>query len=323
MAAFLVRRAAQGVAIVFLVATLTFVLIHAAPGAPFGAVFDDPRATPELRAAWRAHYGLDQPLALQYAHFLARVVRGDLGTSFTYQRPVRDVLAAALPNTLLLMAVALMVSFAAGIGVGALQAALRGGWFDRLTSGITVVVSALPDFWVAIGAVALFTVRWPLFPAGGMVDPALHRLYSPAGQWLDIAHHLTLPALTLAAVVGAAIARYQRAALLETLPEHYVRTARAKGIRPASVVLRHALRNALIPTITLVGLAFPAIIGGAVFVETVFAWPGMGRLAVDAVLTHDYPLVLAVAMSGSAMVVLGSLLADLLYAAADPRLRHA
>jgi peptide/nickel transport system permease protein len=323
MASFLLRRLVQGLAIVFAVATLTFVLIHMAPGEPFVAMLDDPRMTPEIRAAWRAQYGLDEPVPTQYIRYLTHTARGDLGISFTYQRPVSEVLKAAVPSTLLLMFVALVLSFAGGIALGALQAARPGGWFDRLTGTITVVLAAIPDFWLAIAALFLFTLRWHVAPSGGMVDPAMHRLYSPAGKLLDVLWHLMLPALTLTLVVGAAVARYQRAAMLETLPDEFVRTARAKGVPRSGVMYRHALRNALLPTVTLLGLGFPALLGGAVFVETVFSWPGMGGLAVQAVGNHDYPLVLAATIVGSIMVVVGGVLADMLYAAVDPRLRHA
>jgi peptide/nickel transport system permease protein len=323
MGGFLVRRLAQGAAIVFVVVTVSFALIHAAPGEPFAAVLQDPRVTPELRDALRARYELDRPLFVQYTRFLSRTARGDLGTSFTYQRPVREVLGAAIPNTLLLMSAALLGSFALGIGLGAAQAARPGSWFDRLTDGAAVVVSAIPDFWLALGAILLFAYRWPLAPPGAMTDPVMHDLYSRAGRLIDVLKHLVLPAGTLALVMGAAIARFQRAALLEVLPDDYIRTARAKGVPERRVLYRHALRNAVLPTITLVGLAFPALLGGAVFVETVFAWPGMGRLAVDALATRDYPLVLAAVMVAGAMVAVGGILADMLYAAADPRLRRA
>ncbi len=322
MGGFLVRRLAQGAAIVFVVVTVSFALIHAAPGEPFSAVLQDPRATPELRDALRARYELDRPLLVQYTRFLSRTARGDLGTSFTYQRAVRDVLTAAIPNTLLLMTAALLASFALGIALGCVQAGRPGGWFDRLTDGAAVVISAIPDFWLALFAILLFAYRWRLAPPGAMTDPVMHDLYSPAGRLIDVLKHLVLPAGTLALVIGAAVARFQRAALLDVLPDDYIRTARAKGVPERRILYRHALRNAVLPTITLFGLAFPALLGGAVFVETIFAWPGMGRLAVDALATRDYPLVLAAVMVAGAMVVVGGMLADLLYAVADPRLRR-
>jgi peptide/nickel transport system permease protein len=323
MASVILRRLIQGLVTVFIVTTLTFLLIHAAPGEPFAGVLGDPRVTPALRAAWRAQYGLDQPLLTQYGHFLGNVARADLGISFTYQRPVGEVLAAAIPSTLLLMLAALAIAFGGGIALGATQAAGAGRWFDRLTGGGTVVVAALPDFWLAMVVLFFFALRWQVAPAGGMVDQVMHDSYSPWGRALDVLRHLALPAATLGVIVGAALARYQRAALLEALPDEYVRTARAKGVSRRRVVYYHALRNALLPTITLFGLAIPALLGGAVFIEAIFAWPGMGRLAVDAVANRDYPLVLATTMAGSLFVVAGGILADILYAVADPRLRRA
>ncbi|HEX7122166.1 MAG TPA: ABC transporter permease [Gemmatimonadaceae bacterium] len=323
MAAFLLRRVGQGVAIVFLVTSLAFVLLHAAPGDPFAHLLEDARLSPEAIANLRARHGLDRPLWVQYGRFLAGAVRGDFGLSFAHQRPVGAVLADALPNTLLLMGTALVLGFAGGIALGAAQGARPGSWLDRLTSPITLTIAALPDFWLALLALVLFASTWRLFPVAGMTDPVVHRYLSAPQQVLDIARHLALPAGTLAVIIGAAISRYQRAAVAEVLPEPFIRTARAKGISARSVVFRHALRNALLPIITLAGLAVPALLGGAVFIETIFAWPGMGRLVVDAVQARDYPIVLAAVVLGSTLVVVGGLLADLLYAVADPRQRRA
>ncbi|HSA54297.1 MAG TPA: ABC transporter permease [Gemmatimonadaceae bacterium] len=323
MTAFLLRRLGQGLVVVFGVVTFTFVLIHAAPGEPFADVLEDARLSPDALAALRARYGLDQPLPTQYGRFLWGVARGDLGLSLSQQRPVAAVLADALPNTLLLMSVALVLGFAGGIALGAAQGARPGSRFDRLTGSLGLAVAALPEFWLALMAMLLLAGTWRLLPVSGMIDPVLHPYLSPAGRVLDVARHLVLPAGTLALIIGAAVSRYQRAALLEVLPDPFVRTARAKGAPRRAVIFRHALRNALLPIITLGGLAVPALLGGAVFVEGIFAWPGMGRLVVEAVETRDYPVVLASVMLGSVLVVLGGLIADLLYAAADPRLRRA
>jgi peptide/nickel transport system permease protein len=248
-------------------------------------------------------------------------VRGDFGDSYYYQRPVRAVLADTLPNTVLLMGVALVLGFGGGIVLGAAQAARAGGRFDRLTGGIAVMVASLPEFWLALVVLLLFAEKWRLLPVTGMTDVAMHSLMTPAGRFLDVVRHLVLPAGTLAVIIGAVVSRYQRAALLDALPDDYVRTARAKGLGRSAVIMRHALRNALLPIITLGGLAVPALLGGAVFVEQIFAWPGMGRLAVDAVQARDYPLVVATVMLASTLVILGALLADLVHAAVDPRLR--
>jgi peptide/nickel transport system permease protein len=236
---------------------------------------------------------------------------------------VGEVLRGALPSTLLLMIAAIAIAFLGGIALGAAQAARAGGWFDRLTGSVSVIVAALPDFWLATVALFLFALRWHVAPSGGMVDQVVHDSLPWSGRVVDVLRHLALPATTLGLIVGAALARYQRAAMLEALPNEYVRTARAKGVARAAILYRHALRNALLPTITLFGLAIPALLGGAVFIESIFGWPGVGRLAVDAVAARDYPLVLATVMVGSVTVVVGALLADVLYAAADPRLRRA
>lgn len=323
MATWLLRRLAQGLLVVGLTTTLAFFLVHAAPGEPFAGYLDDPRTSEEARAAHRARYGLDQPVLTQYVRFVASVATGDLGESFTYRRPVRQVLADAMPRTLLLMGTALVAGFAAGIVLGTAQGARAGSRLDRLTGGAAVLVTSLPDFWLALLALMLLAGVWHVFPVSGFSDPTL-----PAGapflvRATDVLRHLALPAGTLSLLIAAVVSRYQRAALIEVLPDAYLRTARAKGLSGRAVTFRHALRNALLPTITLAGLAVPALLGGAVFVEVTFAWPGMGSLAVAAVGDRDYPLVLAIVLLSSTLVVAGAILADLGHAAADPRVRDA
>lgn len=319
MTDFLLRRVLQGIAIVFVVASLTFVLIHLAPGDPFSAI-DDPRVTESVRETRRAQHGLDRPLGEQYVRYLGKVARGDFGESYAQSRPVRDIIGEALPRTLLLMSVALTIAFALGVGIGVVQALRHGSPIDRTLSGLTLVVTAIPEFWLAVAFMLAFAYRMPIFPVAGMTDD-MHWLMPRWQRVTDIARHLVLPSLTLGLAVAAQIARYQRTALLDVLPEDWTRTARAKGLSEKAVVVRHALRNALLPVITLFGLALPALIGGAVFVETIFSWPGMGRVAVDAIASRDYPVVVADVIVASVMVVAGSVVADLLYALADPRLR--
>ncbi|MEO6443595.1 MAG: ABC transporter permease [Gemmatimonadaceae bacterium] len=323
MVRFLLRRVLQGIAIILTVATLTFALIHAAPGEPFGALLEDPRFSLEMRDQLRARYGLDRPLSEQYVRYIAKMARGDLDISLSRQRPVRTILAEALPRTLLLMTAAIGVGFALGIALGALQAAREGSLLDRIFVRITVTLAAVPDFWLALALMLVFAVKLRWFPVTGMVDDAMHPYLSPLGKLRDIARHLVLPASSLALLVTAVVARHQRAAVLEVLPEDYVRTARAKGLSERVIVMRHALRNALLPTITLFGLALPSLVGGAVFIESVFSWPGMGRTAIDALSARDYPLVLGTVLVGSVFVVVGSIVTDLLYVAAEPRLRRA
>ncbi|HET7457445.1 MAG TPA: ABC transporter permease [Gemmatimonadaceae bacterium] len=315
------RRVLGGAVVVAAVVTLTFALVHLAPGDPFGSSLENPEVTEAVREAWRRQWGLDRPLPEQYARYVTSLAHGDWGYSFSMHEPVRDALARALPNTLFLMGIAYTLSFAIGVAIGALQAARRGTLLDRAIGGVALFFYSVPDFWLALMVMLTLAYWVPLFPTAGMSDPVMSAYFTPAERVVDLLRHVTLPALTLTLINSGAAARYQRAALLDALKSDYVRTARAKGLPERRVLLGHALRNSLLPTITLMGLAFPALLAGAVFVEKVFAWPGMGWVAVNAVNTRDYPLVLASVVVGSALTVAGSALADASYAAADPRLR--
>lgn len=323
MTGFLVRRLLLGVVTVFAVTTLTFALIHAAPGEPFMTMIEDGRFSAAHRDRLRERFGLDQPVSRQYTRFLAAVGRGDLGESFSERRPVADVIGDALPRTLLLMGTALAVGFALGLALGLWQAARRGSLFDRAASAATVTIGSIPDFWIAIGLMLLFALELRWLPVSGMVDTVMHDYMSPAGRVWDVMRHLVLPAASLALLVLAVVARHQRAALLDVLPDDYIRTAIAKGVAPRAVLARHAFRNALLPSITLLGLMLPALVGGAVFVEAIFAWPGLGKVAIDAIRNRDHPVILGVTLLTSGVVVLAGVLADLAYAAADPRTRRA
>ena len=307
--------------LVAIVATITFALIHLAPGDPFSAVMDNPNVNERVRATLRAQYGLDRPLPEQFVRYVGQLARGELGWSFSHDRPVREVLASALPNTLLLMAIALAGSFALGILIALVQVARRGSATDHALSAISLFFFSMPDFWLAILALLAFTYWLPLFPVGGAVDPVMHDYMGFGARLLDRLRHLALPALTLTVLASPGVARYQRAALLDVLPADYIRTARLKGLTEREILRRHALRNALLPIISLLGLSFPALLTGAFFIEKIFAWPGMGLAVVNAIATRDYPLVVGGVILGSIMVTAGSLLADLLYAWADPRLR--
>lgn len=307
--------------IVAIVAAITFALIHLAPGDPFSAVMDNPDVSETVRQTLRAQYGLDRSLPEQFVRYVNLLAHGQLGWSFSHQRPVLEVLGTALPNTLLLMGVALVGSFTLGILIALIQVARRGSIVDHTLSGISLFFFSMPDFWLAILALLTFTYWLPVFPVGGAIDPVMHEYMGLGGRFVDRLWHLALPALTLTLLASAAVARYQRAALLDVLPADYIRTARLKGLTEREILRRHALRNALLPIISLVGLSFPALLTGAFFVEKIFAWPGMGYAVVSAIGTRDYPLVVGGVIIGSIMVTLGSLLSDLLYAWADPRLR--
>ncbi len=318
MAAWLVRRLVASIAIVFAVVTITFFVVHLAQGTPCGGERPLP---PDVCERERAVFGYDRPLQVQYVKYLAALLHGKMGHSFGLHRPVADALAEAIPNTFMLALAALLIDFALGLALGIYQAARAGRFGDVAAGNVALLVNSMPVFWLGLVLLLVFAqwLRW--FPAGGITNPILcPRLDSPYCL-LDFLWHLALPALTLGLVAAASTARYQRAAMLEVIRQDYVRTARAKGLRERRVLLVHALRNALLPIITLFGLAFPFLFTGAVLIETVFAWPGMGRLAVNAILQRDYPMVTGAALLTSVMVVMGNLIADALYAVADPRIR--
>ncbi len=304
-----------------MVTTLTFVLVHLAPGDPISAALDRPGVTESVRQQWRESFGLDRPLGEQYVRWVANAARGELGYSFSYRRPVRDVLADTLPRTMLLAGLSLALSFLVGIAVGVLQAERPGGARDRWLGRVLLLLYSVPDFWLALIALLVFAYWLPLLPAGGIVDPVMHDYLSAGGRFADRLKHLVLPVLTLTLLSAASIARYQRSALLDVLPSDWMRTALAKGLSWRAAVRQHAVRNALLPTITLAGLWLPALAAGAVFIEKVFSWPGMGLATVNAIGARDYPLVTAGVLAISVLVVLGALLADVVAALVDPRVR--
>jgi peptide/nickel transport system permease protein len=318
---YLASRLLQAVGVVFLVTTLTFILVHLAPGDPLGTALERPGVTEAVRAQWRAQFGLDRPIGEQYLRWIANVPRGELGYSFSHRRPVRDVLADALPRTLLLVGLALALSFALGIAVGVLQAERIRGPRDRWLGRVLLLLYSVPDFWLALLALLLFAYKLPILPPGGIVDPVLHD-YLPFGRrLLDRLAHLVLPVITLTLLSTAVVARHQRSALVGVLSSDWMRTALAKGLSWRDAVRRHALRNSLLSTITLVGLSLPALAAGAVFVEKVYSWPGMGMVTVNAIAGRDYPLVTAGVLVISIVVVVAALAADVAVAAADPRIR--
>jgi peptide/nickel transport system permease protein len=311
----------QAVGVVFMVTTLTFLLIHLAPGDPIATAFDRPGIPESVKQQWRADFGLDRPIGEQYLRWVGNAARGDFGYSVSHRRPVHDVLADALPRTLTLVGLALVLSFALGIAVGVLQAERAGSARDRWLGRVLLVLYSVPDFWLALLVVLLFAYRLPILPAGGMVDPVLHEYLPLSGRILDRLAHLVLPVVTLTLLSAAVISRHQRTSLLNVLPSDWMRTALAKGLSWRAAVRRHALRNALLSTITLAGLSLPALAAGAVFVEKVFAFPGMGLLTVNAIGARDYQLITGGVLAISIMVAIGGLAADLAVAAADPRIR--
>jgi len=315
----LIQRLWQGIVVVAIVATVAFVLVRLAPGDPFAGALDNARLTPAIREQWRSAYGLDGSIGTQYVRWIGALLHGDLGWSVSMNQPVARAIAQALPYTLLLMGIALLLSFTLGMLLGALQAARHDRATDRSIGVLTLIGGAMPDFWLAL-VMLLGGAYWlRLFPVGGASDPLLPLAASGGTVLLDRLHHLVLPVLTLVILITAPVARQQRAALLDRLQSDWVRTATAKGLSTRAVFRRHAWRTALGPVITLGGLALPALVGGAVFVERVFAWPGMGRLATGAIAARDYHLVIGCVIAGAVLVVIGSTLADLLVLRLDPR----
>ena len=321
MRRYVAGRLLQATIVVLLVTTVTFVLVHLAPGDPIAALLDKPGVTEEVRQQWRVSLGLDRPLGEQYVRWVSSTMRGDLGYSIKYRRPVADVIADALPQTLLLVGLALTLSFALGIVVAVLQSERPGGARDRWLGRVFLLLYSVPDFWFALVVLIVFAYRLPILPPGGIVEPVVHDFMSPAGRLLDRLRHLALPVATLTLLATATISRHQRSALLEVMPSDWMRTAIAKGLSRRQAVRRHALRNALLPSITLAGLYLPALVTGALLIEKVFSWPGMGLLAAEAIPSSDYLLITAVVLVTSIAVAIGALLADLATALADPRIR--
>jgi|SRR5690349_12573107 peptide/nickel transport system permease protein len=316
----LLRRGLASLAVIIGVVTLMFFLIRLAPGDP-AVLLVGPTASEAQLAAQRKALGLDRPLTAQYATWVSQFVRGDWGTSIATGRPVRVMISSAWPATVSLVGLSLLFSYFLGILVGSIQAS-RGGWIDTTLSVVTVTLFALPGYWLGLMLVMVFTYWARALPAFGASGFDADFLTGWA-RVADRLRHLTLPLLTLTLIGIGGVARFVRGAMLDVAGAPYVAIARAKGLSPRQVVVRHVLRNALIPVLTLLGLSLPALFSGAVFIEAIFAWPGVGRIMVDAVGARDYPVIMAATAVSAALVVAGNLLAELLAAWADPRLRTA
>jgi len=321
-----VRRLLGAVPLVLGIATIIFFLVNLAPGDPV-LRFVNPNMSPETQEQIRVNLGLDQPIPVRYVRWLGALARGDLGYSFNLNRPVLDIIKELLPNTLLLSFTAIGVAFFLGISLGIVQAVRQYSWLDSISSIVSLFFYSMPSFWLALMMVLVFGLfayqgDWPIqFPPSD-IQHVNYAFFSPGEKVLDRLWHLTLPATSLALVLAAGIARYTRTSMLEVIRQDFVRTARAKGLSEPVVILKHALRNGLIPVITLLGLYLPFLFSGTVFIESVFAWPGMGKLVVDAILQRDYPVVMGGTLIFAMMVVVGNLVADVLYAVVDPRIRY-
>jgi len=308
--------------LVLAVVVLNFVLIHAAPGDPVSTIAGvSGGMSPELMAQLRTRYGLDQPLPVQLGVYLAQVARGDLGYSYFFNLPVSSLIAERLPATLLLVLSSVIVAFLVGTALGVLSAKKPNGVLSQFITVLSLVGFAAPVFWTGIMLVLLFALVIPVLPVAGM--RAVDSSGGGVGDALDVLHHLVLPVVTLSLVYLAQYSRLARSSMLDVLGSDFIRTARAKGLADRVVLYKHALRNALLPVVTVLGLQFGNVLSGAILVETVFNWPGLGRLAFESVLRRDYPTILGLLLLSSIVVVVMNQLTDLCYRLIDPRIKTA
>jgi peptide/nickel transport system permease protein len=322
MARYLIRRTLLMVPLLIAISIVSFFIIKAAPGDPT-VVYIDPNKPPpsaEDIARLRAQLGLDQPLHIQYLRWLGEVLRGDLGFSLSARRPVLDEIRDRLPNTMLLGGTSLLLALVLAIPVGVLSAVKRYTALDYAITTLSFVGISMPGFFLALLLMQVFAVQFRWLPTTGMYDR--RQDYEGIMAALDVGRHLILPAVALSMASLARWVRYQRSSLLDVLSQDYIRTARAKGAPESRVLRLHALRNALIPMVTLIGLSFSQLVSGAFIIEFVFGWPGMGLLAVNSALKRDFPVIMGVTMLSSIFIVLGNFFADMAYHWVDPRIRY-
>ncbi|MEX1021158.1 MAG: nickel ABC transporter permease [Litorilinea sp.] len=305
MGTYIRRRLLQSIIVVWGVSLIVFVLLRLAPGDPVSLLLSETATSEQIEAA-REKWGLNEPILVQYGVFLSNAVRGDLGDSLFFRQPAMDVLMARMPATLQLSAVALLFSLSVAIPLGMVSALRRDSVWDYLGSGVAMIGQAIPPYWLGIMLILLFSVTLGWFPTSGRGSFA----------------HIVLPAVTLGSVLMALITRLVRSGMLDVLSEDYIRTARAKGLRERSVIVRHAMRNIMIPLVTVIGLQLGALFGGAVITESIFAWPGVGRVALQAINARDYPMVQASVLFISVVYVFLNLAVDIVYVYLDPRIRY-
>lgn len=320
-ARFWIRRLLQSAITILFIASLNFCLLYLAPGDLADVLAGEAgAATPEFMQQLRESYGLDQPFLVQLWNYLTRIGQLDFGFSFRQNAPVLQVLLEHLPATLLLMCASLSLAFLLGIGCGVLASRKPNGWLDNLLSTGALLAYATPLFWLGLMLIVLFSVRLDWLPSSGMVE--IGAVYAGWQAYVvDIARHLVLPATTLALFYMAVFTRMTRASMIEVYSLDFVRTARAKGISERRLVWRHVFRNAILPVLTSLGMQVGALLGGSVVVETVFGWPGLGRLSFEALVRRDLNLLLGVLFISSVLVIIVNLFVDLLYSRLDPRIR--
>jgi peptide/nickel transport system permease protein len=320
-ARFVARRLLQVLPVVLAIAAMNFLLLQLAPGDAADILAGQMgHASPELVEQMRRDFGLDRPVYQQFFIYLAKLLSLNLGTSNIQQRPVIDLIMERLPATVLLMVTATVVAIALGVLLGVAAARRSGRWLDSVISVLALVVYATPAFWLGLMLIVLFSVYFDLLPSGGMMTIGSGK--AGLALALDIARHLVLPATTLGLFYVAIYARLMRASMLEVYNLDFITTARAKGLTEGRIAWTHAFRNALLPVVTLAGVQFGHLLGGSILVETVFAWPGLGRLVFDALLQRDLNLLLGILFVSSVVVILANLIVDLTYGFLDPRIVH-
>ena len=302
---YLFRRSLQAIPLLFLTSVVVFLLIHITPGDPVRLMLGE-QASDEQVAAVRAQMGLDRSLPEQYVRFVFRALQGDLGMSIRAVRPTSELILLALPATLELTAAALFLAVLVGLPIGILAALKPGSFFDNLALFLALLGQSIPSFWLGLTLITVVALRWQLLPTSGRGD----------------LQHLILPACSLAPFLAGIIVRITRTSFLDVLSQDYIRTAYSKGFSLSPVLFKHALKNAMLPVVTILGLQTGALLGGAVITETVFGWPGVGQLAVNAVHNRDYPVVQAVVLVSALIFVVINLLVDILYSVIDPRIRY-
>lgn len=316
MISYIIRRSLMAIPLLLGITIISFAIIQAAPGDPTSLLMD-PQMKPEDKIKFREKYGLDDPVPVQYVKWLGHMVQGDFGTSIIRRGvPVSDMIMNRLPNTLLLMVISTLVAILIAVPFGIISAMRPYSKIDYTVTVTSFLGIATPSFWLGLMMILFFGVTLGWFPTGGVAT-----LNAPFSIW-DRLHHLIMPAFVLATADMAALTRYTRSSMLDVLHQDYIRTAKSKGFKEGKVVLKHGLRNGLIPIITIFGLMLPSFIGGAAITETVFSWPGIGRLFIESAFTRDYPVIMALTVISAIFVVIGNLLADILYAIFDPRIEY-
>lgn len=319
MERYAIRRLAQAVLIVLCVSLIVFIFINLAPGDPYTQRLD-PSVSAEVREEMLERLGYYNPVHIKYFKWLSAVAHGDLGYSIKYKKPVADVIGERLPNTIVLGLAALILSTAIAIPAGIISATRRNSIFDYVGTILSFVGISIPAFFFGLLMIKIFSFDLKLFPISGMTTVGEN--YNGLALVKDIAAHMVLPTIVLALLQTATLMRYTRSSMLEVFDQDYIRTARAKGLSERVVTNKHAFKNALIPVITILSMQIPSLFSGAVLTETIFVWPGIGRLSYTAILDRDYPLIMALLLLTTVIILICNLIADLLYALIDPRIRY-